>query len=99
MTQATSHGIISYHAAAEAIGLDFDDQHQRRLFVDALNDTADENEGKGEPWLCALVVDAESSLPTVGFWPRLGLTGKTALSERRAAHASAVTKVREYLWR
>ena len=99
ITRAKSGEIIGYHEAAEALGLDFDDKLLRRLFVDALNDTADENERKREPLLCALVVDLESGLPTVGFWRRLGLTGKTPLSERRAAHATALIKVHKYAWR
>jgi hypothetical protein len=41
--RAKSGENIRYHEAAEALGLDFDDKLQRRFFVDALNDTADEN--------------------------------------------------------
>jgi hypothetical protein len=89
---------VSYHVAAEKVGLDFDDKLERRFFVDALNDTADRNVESAEPLLCALVVDDESGRPTVGFWPRVGLTGRSPAAGRRAAHESAVARVWDWTW-
>ena len=95
---AHSGNLVDYHPAAQSIDLDFDDDFERKLFVDALNETAEENVALDEPFLCAIVVDLQSSLPTIGFWRRLNLSGKDPIAQRRTAHGAAVQQVRNHNW-